>query len=301
MSAMRQDFIKNYDWIRRSLMFEPRGHDCMSGAFLFPSTRDDCDIGILYIEVSGCLPMCGHGTIGTVTFALENDLVTPKTPGILNLDTPAGKVVAHYKKNGSKIETVKIYNVPSYLAEVGIIVSCPDLGEIIVDISYGGNFYAIVEPQKNYEGLDEFSVADILRFSPIIRDLINEEIEIIHPEDNTIKDTTHLFWASAPEQKPSHGRGAVFYGDKAIDRSPCGTGTSARMAQLFGKGKLHIGGEYINESIIGSVFKGRVEEVTQVGQASAIIPSIEGWANVTGHNKIYVDENDPFKYGFKVK
>ena len=301
MSDKRMDFINNHDWIRKSLMYEPRGHDGMSGAFLYPPTRDDCDIGILYIEVSGCLPMCGHATIGTVTFLIENGLVTPHEKGVINLDTPSGKVVAHYDQVGDFVEKVRIYNVPSYLAEVGITIDCPDLGELVFDIAYGGNFYAIFEPQKNYKGLGHFSVDLILKYSPIIRDLINKKVTILHPEDNTINGVKHLLWACKPQNASSHGRCAVFYGAKAIDRSPCGTGTSARMAQLHGKGKLKLGDDYINESIIGTIFEGRVEEITQVGQTSAIRPSISGWARVTGNNKIFVDDRDPFKHGFQVK
>ena len=169
MSARRQDFRARYDWIRTALMFEPRGHDVMSGAILYPPCRADCDTGVLYIEVSGCLPMCGHGTIGTVTFALEQGLVRPREEGRLRLDTPAGLVVADYERTGRFVERVRLTNVASYLALPEVRVDCPELGELVVDVAYGGNFYAIVEPQPNYGGLDALSAGDILRFSPILR------------------------------------------------------------------------------------------------------------------------------------
>ena len=300
MSEKGQYFLANYDWIRTGLMFEPRGHDMMSGSFIYPPTRDDCDIAILFIETSGCLPMCGHGTIGTVTFLIEHSLVTPKFPGKLRLDTPAGYVEASYTLEGPKVKSVRIKNVASYLDSTDIQVECPDLGLLTVDVAYGGNFYAIIEPQENYKDLDDLSVGDLLRFSPIIRKRINEAHTFIHPEDETIKGLSHIEWSGEPKNSEAHKRNAVFYGDHAIDRSPCGTGTSARMAQLAAKGELAVGDEFVHESIIGSLFRGRVEATTKVGDKDAIIPSIEGWARVTGFNTITIDDEDPFAHGFIV-
>lgn len=300
MSEKRQDFIKRFDWIRTALMYEPRGHDLMSGSFLYPATRDDCDTGIIYIEVSGCLPVCGHGTIGTVTFALEQGLVKPKQPGVLVLDTPAGVIKCSYEEKDGKVTSVRLTNVPSYLAKVGVIIDCPELGEISVDIAYGGNFYAIIDDQKNFAGLESLSAGDIQRLSPLIRNLVNEKVETVHPEDATIKGVSHVMWTGAPTDKTADGRNAVFYGDKGIDRSPCGTGTSARMAQLAAKGKLKPGDDYIHESILGSLFHGHVEAFAKVGGLDAIVPSIGGWARQTGENTISVDPADPFWKGFQV-
>src|SRR5882672_6941244 len=175
MSERRADFLSHHDWIRRALMFEPRGHDVMSGSILYPSTRADCDTGILFIEVSGCLPMCGHGTIGTVTMAIENGLLAPATQGVVNLDAPAGRIVARYEQQGRFVESVRLTNVASYLAASDITVEVPGLGELTFDIAYGGNFYAILEPQKNYAGLESISAADVLRYSPVIRRLLRSE------------------------------------------------------------------------------------------------------------------------------
>jgi 4-hydroxyproline epimerase len=304
MSQKRQYFLEHYDWVRTSLMFEPRGHDIMSGSILYDSTRSDCDIGFLYIETSGCLPMCGHGTIGTATFAIEGGFAKPATPGILNIETPAGRVVAHYEiakgKNGDKVSSVRIHNVASYLAATDITIDCPELGEITLDVAYGGNYYAIIDPQKNFSGLHGFTAGDILRLSPHVRQLVNEKFKPVHPEDPTICFVSHVLWTGDTLDPSSDGRNAVFYGDKAIDRSPCGTGTSARMAQLVAKGKLAVGDDYIQESIIGSKFEGRVEAATKVGDFDAILPSIAGWAKQTGVNTIFVDEDDPFHHGFQV-
>jgi 4-hydroxyproline epimerase len=299
-SARRAHFMAQYDWIRTGLMFEPRGHDMMSGAILYPPTRPDCDVGIVFIETSGCLPMCGHGTIGTVTAAIEHGLVTPREPGTLRLDAPAGPVEARYRQDGAHVEAVRITNVPSYLAAEGVTVDCDSLGEITVDIAYGGNFYAIVEPQKNFRDMAELSPLEIMRLSPILRRALNDAVEIVHPEDPTIRGVSHILWTGAPKSPEAHARNAVFYGDKAIDRSPCGTGTSARMAQLHAKGKLEVGDDFVHESIIGSLFRGRIKGAASVGNRPAIVPSVEGWARVTGLNTIFIDDRDPYAFGFQV-
>jgi 4-hydroxyproline epimerase len=300
MSERRQHFLAEYDWIRTGLMFEPRGHDMMSGSILYPPTRDDTDIGILFIETSGCLPMCGHGTIGTVTVMIEHGLVKPKTPGKLRLEVPAGIVEAHYTMDGPHVESVRIVNVASYLHSTGLKVECPDHGTLAVDVAYGGNYYAIIDPQGDFKSLDELTASDILRLSPIIRKRMNEQYTFVHPENKTIAGLSHVQWTGTPKNPGAHARNAVFYGDKAIDRSPCGTGTSARMAQWFSKGKLKVGDEFVHESIIGSLFKGRLEAETTVGDKKAIIPSIEGWARITGFNTILIDDRDPYKHGFQV-
>ncbi len=300
MSEKRQDFLARFDWIRTGLMFEPRGHDVMSGSILYPSTRDDCDIGVLYIETSGCLPMCGHGTIGTVTFALERGLVQPSEDGLLKLETPAGRVDARFRRENGYVEAVRITNVGAYLAAEGVAVDCPELGPITVDVAYGGNFYAIVEPQENYRDLDQIGAAGVLRLSAELRRRLNQVFEPVHPEDSTIRGVSHILWTGAPKSPEATARNAVFYGDKAIDRSPCGTGTSARMAQLAARSELAVGDAFVHESIIGSLFSGRVEAETRVGNHRAIVPSIEGWARITGFNTIFIDPRDPYAHGFQV-
>jgi 4-hydroxyproline epimerase len=302
MLDRQQHFIAEYDWIRTSLMFEPRGHAIMSGSILYPSSREDCDVGVLFIETSGCLPMCGHGAMGTVTIAIENGLVEPRVPGRLDLETPAGRVSATYRQEGRKVRSVRLTNVPSFLHSQDLGVACPELGgELRFDVAYGGNFYAIIEPQESYSDLSRLSAADILRISPLLRQRINERYTFSHPDDDRLSHLRHVLWAGKPVSPDSDARNAVFYGDAAIDRSPCGTGTSARMAQLAAKGELSEGGSFVHESYIGSQFRGRIESNTQVGDYPAIVPSIEGWARVYGHNLITVDpEDDPFWRGFTV-
>ena len=301
MMEKRAHFLAEFDWIRTGLMFEPRGHDMMSGSMLYPPTREDCDVAILFIETSGCLPMCGHGTIGTVTFAIEHGLVKPRTPGVLRLDTPAGLVVAEYRQEGEYVEEVRLTNVPAFLHSRGLEVECPVLGPLKVDVAYGGNFYAIVEAQENFRDMADHSAGDLIAWSPVIRRRLNEQHEFVHPGDPTIRGLSHILWTGEPRVPGASARNAVFYGDKAIDRSPCGTGTSARMVQLHATGRLQTGADFVHESIIGSLFKGRVEREVSVAGQPAIVPSVAGWARMTGLNTITIDaRRDPFAHGFVV-
>ncbi|GAB3897588.1 4-hydroxyproline epimerase [Larkinella knui] len=300
MSEKRQHFLRDYDWLRKSLMFEPRGHDMMSGSILYPPSDPANDVGVLFIETSGCLPMCGHGTIGTVTVAIEQGLVVPKTPGVLNLEVPAGLVRAEYRQEGRKVKSVKITNVKSYLAAENLTVECPDLGTLTVDVAYGGNFYAIVDTQPNFAGLQHFKAEQLIAWARVMRERMNEQYQFVHPENPTINGLSHILWTGTPLAATSTARNAVFYGDKAIDRSPCGTGTSARLAQWYAKGWLKPGQDFVHESIIGSIFTGRIEQETDLAGQTAIVPSIEGWAIIHGFNHIILDEDDPYVHGFQV-
>ncbi len=301
MSEKRQDFIARYDWIRTGLMFEPRGHDLMSGTILYEPMREDTDCALLFIETSGCLPMCGHGAIGTVTVLIEEGLVTPKQEGKLVFEAPAGVIEAEYSRdNFGNVVEVRLRNIPSFLYRSGLEVDVPGLGRVVFDVAYGGNFYAIIEPQETYRGLDDISALDIQRLSPVIRRLINEKYEFVHPENPTIAGLRHVLWAGKARHPEAHARNAVFYGEKAIDRSPCGTGTSGRMAQLAARGELAVGDDFVHESIIGSLFRGRVEARAKVGDLDAIVPSVAGQAWITGHNTIFLDDRDPFVKGFSV-
>ncbi len=303
MMERRLHFLAEYDWIRKGLMFEPRGHDMMSGSILYPPIDEANDIGVLYIETSGCLPMCGHGTIGTVTIAIEEGLVIPKVSGKLRLETPAGLVLIDYVQEGKKVKSVKLTNVKSFLHSENLTIESPDLGTLTLDVAYGGNFYAIIDPQENFKGIEHYTADQLISWSRVIRKRMNEKYEFVHPQDANINGLSHVQWTGAVLNDNATARNAVFYGDKAIDRSPCGTGTSARMAQWYAKGKLKKGDQFIHESIIGSQFIGTIEE--EVPDAfgdgkPAIVPGIEGWAMVTGYNTIIIDDDDPYAHGFQV-
>ncbi|MCL7986739.1 4-hydroxyproline epimerase [Sphingobacterium sp. lm-10] len=300
MMERRLHFMAEYDWIRKGLMFEPRGHDMMSGSLLYPPTDPANDVGVLYIETSGCLPMCGHGTIGTVTIAIEEGLIQPKVPGKLRLETPAGLIHIDYVQEGAKVKTVKLTNVKSFLYAEGLTVDCPDLGEIVADVAYGGNFYAIIDPQANFKDISDFSASQLIHYGKIIRKLLSEKYNFVHPEDPLIFGLTHIQWTGKPLKENSMGRNAVLVGENALDRSPCGTGTSARLAQWYAKGKLTTGDVFVHESYIGSQFIGRIEQETRIVDRPAIIPSIEGWARITGYNQIIIDDEDPYFEGFQV-
>ena len=316
MSEKRQHFLREFDWIRTGLMFEPRGHDMMSGSILYPPHDPANDVAVLFIETSGCLPMCGHGTIGTITIAVQEGLLKPKRPGVIRMEAPAGLVLIEYRldeentgntsddpahEKGPRVKSVKLTNVPSFLHSSEIVTHCEGLGEIIVDVAYGGNFYAIVDPQKNFKGLENHTAGQLIAWARELRQNINASHEFIHPDDPTIRGCSHILWTGKTIDPLSTARNAVFYGDKAIDRSPCGTGTSARMAQWYAKGKLKKGSEFIHESIIGSKFIGRIEEELLLGDKAAIRPSVEGWAKVYGYNTIWIDkEDDPYAHGFQV-
>lgn len=301
MSEKRGHFLKEYDWIRKGLMFEPRGHDMMSGSILYPPHDAANDVAVLFIETSGCLPMCGHGAIGTITIAIEEGLITPKLPGFVRMETPAGLILISYTVEGNKVKSVKLTNVASYMVAENLTVNCPELGALVLDISYGGNFYAIVDVQQNFKGIEHYAASQLTGWARELRKRINEEYEFVHPHDPAIRGCSHILWTGAVLDKTSTARNAVFYGDKAIDRSPCGTGTSARMAQWYAKGKLKKGDIFIHESIIGSKFTGTIEEETTVAGRPAIKPGIEGWARVFGYNTISIDdEDDPYAFGFQV-
>jgi proline racemase len=300
IAERREIFVRDHDWIRKALMFEPRGHDIMSGAIIYPASREDCDFAVLFIEVSGCLPMCGAGTIGVVTVAIEEGLVTPRVPGKLSLETPAGRVDIEYDKPGDFVESVRMFNVASYLHSADISVDVPGIGALVVDIAYGGNFYAVVEPQPNWAGLDNCSADDIVNMSRRLRTALADICDPVHPDDMRIRGVHHALWCDKPTSAAADGRSAVFYGDKAIDRSPGGTGTSARLAQLHGKGRLEVGDAYRAESLIGTVFEGRIEAAVGIGPHKGILPSVGGWARIIGHNTIFVDDRDPLAHGFQL-
>ena len=300
MFEKRMNFMKSMDGIRQWLMFEPRGHSAMSGAILQKPTRSDADWGVVYIEVSGCLPMCGHGTIGVATVLVEKKLVNVVEPvTTIRLDTPAGLVVVDVKVENGKAVNVTLTNVPSYLHAIDQTVNVAGFGPLTYDIAYGGNFYAIVPIDRVGITFDRANGQKFLDLGLRISDAINEQNRPVHPENPDIAICHHIDFIEQGKNA-LHWKNAMAIHPGWFDRSPCGTGTSARLAQMYGRGLMKKDDVLINESWIGSIFEGRIKEETTVGNFSAIVPTITGRAWVMGEATWTLDASDPFPEGFLV-
>lgn len=286
------------DDLRTLLMHEPRGHAAMSGAILQPPARQDADVGVVFIEVSGCLPMCGHGTIGTATVLVETGMVEVSEPvTLIRLDTPAGLVEASVRVTGGRARSVTIRNVPSYLHLRDASVRVAGLGDVLTDLAFGGNFYALlpagsagleVRPE-----LQDRIVATGLR----VMDAVNEQLEFAHPENPGISECRHVVFTE-PASGTLPARAAVAIHPGWVDRSPCGTGTSARMAQLAARGELGLDEDFVHGSLIGRSFTGRLVGRATVGGFPAVIPTVRGSAWLTGMGHYLLDPEDPFPAGF---
>ncbi|MCK6210175.1 proline racemase family protein [Georgenia sp. EYE_87] len=298
MAERRVWFAENADEIRTLLMYEPRGHASMSGAILQPPTRPDADFGVLYIEVSGLLPMCGHGTIGVATVLVETGMVPVTEPvTTVRLDTPAGLIVADVEVRDGAAKAVTIRNVPSFAHTLDGLVEVPGLGTVDYDLAFGGNFYAVVDLEALGLPFERAAKDRLLAAGLSIMDAINADAEPVHPEREDIRGCHHVY-LKAPGSTARHSRHAMAIHPGWFDRSPCGTGTSARMAQLHARGELGLGEDFVNESYIGTRFVGRLVEETQVGGRRAVVPTITGRAWVTGTAQYFLDPTDPFPAGF---
>jgi proline racemase len=298
MAERRSWFVEHSDDLRTLLMYEPRGHGSMSGAILQPPTRPDADYGVLFIEVSGCLPMCGHGTIGVATVLVETGMVAVTEPvTVIRLDTPAGLVVAEVAVSGGHADSVTIRNVPSFSVALDVTVAVPALGEVRYDLAYGGNFYAMVELAELGLPFDRAAKHQLLRAGLSIMEAINTAAEPVHPLDASIRGCHHVALI-APDSDARRSRHAMVIHPGWFDRSPCGTGTSARMAQLHARGMLPLDADFVNESFIGTRFIGRLTGTSTVGPYPAVLPTITGRAWVTGTAQYLLDPTDPFPAGF---
>ncbi|MFI6711776.1 proline racemase family protein [Nonomuraea sp. NPDC050478] len=300
MAERRVHFRDHLDHVRKLLMNEPRGHAAMSGAILQPPTRPDADWGVLFIEVSGLLPMCGHGTIGVATVLVETGMVEVTEPvTTVRLEVPAGLVEVDVAVQDGMAMSVTLRNVPSYADRLGAVVEVPGYGEIRYDLAYGGNFYAIADLDAYGLPFDRKAGGEILAAGLATMEAINAAAEPVHPEDDRIRGCHHVYLA-APGSDARHSRHAMAIHPGWFDRSPCGTGTSARMAQLHARGELPIGRDFVNESFIGTRFVGRLLEDTRVGGRTAVVPSITGRAWITGTAQYFLDPRDPFPEGFEL-
>jgi proline racemase len=298
MRERRLYFEEHLDDLRLLLMREPRGHSAMSGAFLQPPTRDDADWGVLFVEVSGCLPMCGHGTIGVATELVEMGMVEVREPEtVIRLDTPAGLVEVTVIVSGGRAERVRLRNVPSFVVSLDAQVAVDSFGKVSYDMAFGGNFYALVSAAS--VGLDPVpSRSDELIARGLeIAAAINASALPVHPLDPDVRGCKHVVF-HAPGTDGADARNATAIHPGWLDRSPCGTGTSARMAALHARGELALGREFVNESIIGSRFSGRLLEEVQLGDTPAVVPEVSGRAWITATGQYLLDPSDPFPAGF---
>jgi proline racemase len=298
MFERRQHFVEHLDHVRTLLMYEPRGHGAMSGAILQPPTRDDAEWGVLFIEVSGCLPMCGHGTIGVATVLVETGMVEVVEPlTTIRLDTPAGLVEAEVAVEHGAATSVTIRNVASFVHGLDQSVQVPGFGQVVYDLAYGGNFSAILDLDRLGLPFDRAAAQPILDAGLALMDAINAQNPPVHPLNPGI-GVCHHVQLVAPGSDAKHSRHAMVIHPGWFDRSPCGTGTSARMAQLHARGELPVGVDFVNESFIGTQFTGRIVEETTVGGVPAVVPAITGRAWVTGTAQYLLDPEDPFPEGF---
>ena len=286
-------FEAELDDLRLLLMREPRGHSAMSGAILQPPTRDDADWGVLFIEVSGCLPMCGHGTIGVATVLVETGMVEVTEPETeIALDTPAGLVRVRVAVEDGRATAVTLRNVPSFL-----LARDREIEGVPYDMAYGGNFYALVEASAAGMAVDPARSGELIARGLGLMAAINRAGAPVHPEDARITGCRHVVFY---EDGPDGTRNATAIEPGWLDRSPCGTGTSARMAQRHARGELALGEDFVNESVIGTRFTGRLVEETTVGGLPAVVPEITGRAWVTGMGQYLLDPTDPFPAGFRL-
>ncbi|MFD1175895.1 proline racemase family protein [Paenibacillus puldeungensis] len=288
---------EHYDYFRRALMYEPRGHEVMSGCILTTPCDARADIGVVFIETGGYLPMCGHDTIGLCTALIEGGIF-PESKDVIRLDTPAGLVEARLDIEKGKVRQVTFTNIASFLYKQDIRVHVEDVGVISVDIAYGGNFYGLVDARPLQLTLAPNRAAEIVRLAIKIRDAVNRETEVVHPEIPVIRGLTHIEFYSDPVSPAAHCRNTVVVPPGGIDRSPCGTGTSAKVAVLYAKGELMQGQEFVHESIVGSIFRAKVLEETTVGGLPAVIPQISGSAWITGFHQFVFQDQDELKQGF---
>ncbi len=298
MMERRAYFMANLDHLRTLLMNEPRGHAAMSGAILQPPTRPDADWGVLFIEVSGCLPMCGHGAIGVATVLVETGMVDVTEPvTTVRLDIPAGLVVAEVTVTDGHAEKVTIRNVASFAVSLGATVQVPGLGMVRYDLAYGGNFYAIVSLADLGLPFARAARDDLLRAGLSIMDAVSAKEQPVHPEQPDVHGVHHVY-LTAPGSTSRHSRHAMVIRPGWFDRSPCGTGTSARMAALHARGDLPLHTDFVNESFIGTRFTGRLVKEVEVAGRPAVVPSITGRAWITGMGQYLLDPTDPFPAGF---
>lgn len=301
MAEKKSFMAGELDHYRNMLMQEPRGHKDMFGAILTPPTTDASAYGIIFTDNTGYLDMCGHGTIGITTALIEMGMVSVQTPEtVVAFDTPAGQVKGHARVENGRVLEVSVSNVASFLYARDVVLDLPEVGRITIDVSFGGNFFAMTPAKALGVDIHPDNVGRLMHFGMLVKKAVNEKLSVAHPTKKHIKTVELTEIYDKPDPTRHYSKNVVIFGDSQVDRSPCGTGTSAAMATLYGKEKLPLETEFINESIIGTRFKGRLVRAVNVGGFDAADPIITGRAHLTGIQQFVTDPDDPVKYGFRV-
>ena len=290
------------DWIRQMLVNEPRGNNIMSGVIVTEPCTSEADIGFIFIEGGGYLPMCGHDTIGACTAIIETGIIRPVEPYTnIAIDTPAGLIAAKVKVEDGGAKEVTLISVPSFVFAESVVIYVPTIGDVTVNICYGGNFYALVEAKQFGFKVIPHEASRIIEAAKLIMGIVNEKIRVFHPEKPFINKVSHVQFCTEPTHPEANAKNVVVFRPGGIDRSPCGTGTSAKMASMYQKGLLQANETFVHESIISTLYKGRILEETRVGAFSAIVPEITGSAYVTGMHTFVMDPEDPIGPGFQLE
>jgi proline racemase len=299
----KKDFLeKNMDHLRRAIMLEPRGHDDMFGSIITAPTVPEADLGIIFMDSGGYLNMCGHGTIGAATVAVETGLVKVSEPETeVVLEAPAGIVRAMVRVEGGRAKSVTFRNVPAFLFEKDVEIEIKPYGKVKIDIAFGGSFFAIVKAEDLDVTVCKDEIYKLVDIGIKIREQANRAVKVLHPERTHINTVDLVEISDTPSHPDAHAKNIVIFGEKSVDRSPCGTGTCAKMADLYFKEELDIGSDFVHESILGTLFTGRLVEKAKVGDFDAVIPQITGRAFITGVNHFMIDDEDPLKYGFSLR
>ncbi|NMP21425.1 proline racemase family protein [Sulfobacillus harzensis] len=294
-----RDFRERFDWIRTGLMFEPRGHGVMSGCILTEPVHAEADYGVIYIEVGGYLPMCGHDTIGLVTALIETGQVMAKEPETrVVLDTPSGVVRTQAAVKDGQVLSVTFENVPAFLYAQDVEVMVPSLGQVSVDIAWGGNFYGLVDARRLGLELTPNHARQAIRYAQAIRQAVNDQMQVVHPELPDVRGLTHVEFFGDPTTSGADIKNMVIVPPGGVDRSPCGTGTCAKAATLWRRGSLPVGGGFVHESVTGSLFRATVLRETTVGPFPAVVVQISGSAYLYGESTFVMESGDPLNAGF---
>lgn len=292
---------KELDYVRKFLMLEPRGHRDMFGSILVPPSNPLADLGVVFMDTRGYLNMCGHGVIGTVTVALEMGFISMKKKITeVILDTPTGLVKAQAKISHDRVEEVTFQGVPSFVFKTDHKILLPEIGEINIDVAFGGNFFGIVSAKDLGIKVERKNISKLISLGMILREELNKNIKVVHPENKYIDSIDLIEIYDLPTDPEANLKNCVIFGEGQVDRSPCGTGACAKLAVLYSKGKIKINEEFVYESILGTKFKGFINNETKIGNFPAIIPKITGSAYITGLQQFVIDENDPLKHGFSL-